>query len=336
MLDLMRLKDSNTTKKLRNLLDEFISPPHEKFIINSLKTLVALGAITDINDNGTITKMGEAICKFRAISPCLARSIIASHFYGVSRSLCDIVALSHSAGGRIGNIFNQYYPDKRKNAEWNRKELNKHKNAMRMFEHPYGDYMTMLKAYKIYLRFIGDKKKDAEDANLEHNIVTDNFVDVDINEEADINNENENIDNIQNIQNLDDLDDNNKIKPGVSKWCKEHYLNARKLATVRELSRQLYRTLQDLLKPYTYVKPVGRALTKKEKENISIMEINSVLDEINDVPNTPDTPDTATTPTTDEYNINDDAIIESMKGGFIRRIEKEEEIERLETNVKRF
>ena len=114
ILDIMRMENANTVKTMRIFLDEFMDPPHEKFIINSLKTLEALGAITTLNGEGIITPMGYAISKFRAISPCFARSIIASHFYGVSRSICDIIALSHIAGGRIGNFFIKYYPDKKK------------------------------------------------------------------------------------------------------------------------------------------------------------------------------------------------------------------------------
>ena len=82
ILNLMKLPSANTVKNLRDLLDEFISPPHEKFILNSLRTLVALGAITSIQDNGTITPMGVALSKFRAIEPNHARAVIASHFYG--------------------------------------------------------------------------------------------------------------------------------------------------------------------------------------------------------------------------------------------------------------
>ena len=307
ILDIMRMKDAETVKKMRVFLDEFMDPPHEKFIINSLRTLEALGAITTINDEGIITPMGNAISKFRVISPCFARSIIASHFYGVSRSICDIVALAHAADGRIGNFFTKYYPDKKKGADWNKKEFNRHKNVMKSFEHPYGDYMTMLKAYRMYSIKRGEAavtpvadKDDKDDKIVLENIIDDNV-----------------------------LEEDKNINPSIRKWCKDNFLNARKLANVRQNSMQFYRTLQQLVKPYQYEKGNEKGKEKGKgkdkmsvKDKISIMEINSVLDEI-------DTNEGGAMP-----------IVEGVQtvqnGGYIRRIAKEEEMEKLETNVKRF
>ena len=311
ILDIMRMKSADTVKTMRVFLDEFIDPPHERFIINSLKTLEALGAITSIDSHGVITPMGEAITKFRVISPCFARSIIASHFYGVSRAVCDIIALSHSANGRIGNFFIKYYPDKKKGADWNKKEYNRHKNVMKSFEHPYGDYMSMLKAFRLYSKFLSsnnetaDKSKNIEDIQIPvEDIIEENIQEEDV-----------------------------KIKPSVRKWCKDNFLNARKLAAIKQMSLQFYRTLQQIMKPYQYEKPKGRELSKQEKaeikEKISIMEINSVLDELD--------PDVAIS---NEPNVDVDVDIDmNMKmqsGGFVRRIEKEEEMAKLEKNVKRF
>ena len=304
ILDILRMDSADTIKKMRSFLDEFIDPPHEKFIINSLKTLEALGAITSLADNGVITPMGKAISKFRVISPCFARSIIASHFYGVSRSICDIVALSHAADGRIGNFFVKYFPDKKKSAEWNKKELNRHKNIMKSFEHPYGDYMSMLKAYKIFLEKSSTKNEDTKN--------------LDIIIEKEINNLESSV-----------LEDRIKLKPSIRAWCKANFLNARKLANVKQTSMQLYRTLQEIMKPYQYERPKGQMLSKKEKadikEKITIMEINSVLDEIE-------------TDTNDENYVDNDVFnkLELQSGGFIRRIAKEEDMEKLEKNVKRF
>jgi len=317
ILDIMRMENANTVKTMRIFLDEFMDPPHEKFIINSLRTLEALGAITTLNGEGVITPMGYAISKFRAISPCFARSIIASHFYGVSRSICDIIALSHIAGGRIGNFFTKYYPDKKKGADWNKKEFFRHKNVMKSFEHPYGDYMSMLKAYRLYLKAVGENAK-------EHDKVND---DKEGKEGNDINNIIDDIidDNIQ--------EEDKKINPSVSKWCRDNYLNARKLANIKQNSMQLYRTLQQIIKPYQYVRPneKQRHLSKKEKadinEHISIMEVNSVLDELEE-----GVVDIVESP---ESLVNEDKLL-AQYGGFIRRIEKEEEMDKLEPNVKRF
>ena len=315
ILDIMKMENNNTVKNMRSFLDEFISPPHEKFIINSLKTLEALGAITSWNNEGIITPMGIAISKFRVISPCFARSIIASYFYGVSRSVCDIIALAHEADGRIANFFIKYYPDKKKSAEWNKKELFRHKNIMKSFEHPYGDYMSMLKAYKMYLKIAHDKEETKKENPTKPTTPTTPTTPTPTTNLEDI------ID--ENIQ-----EEDKKITPGVYKWCKEHYLNARKLANVKQTSMQLYRTINDIIKPYQYEKPKGRELSKKEKEDISIMNVNEVLDEIDT--NASNSQNAQNTP-----NLSN-AEMHLQSGGFIRRINKEEEMKKLEPNVKRF
>jgi hypothetical protein len=89
------------------------------------------------------------------------------------------------------------------------------------------------------------------------------------------------------------------------------------------------------MKPYQYERPKDmkdmkdRKLSKKEKaiikEKLSIIEIDSVLDELE--PNAPYSPNSSN-------NIDKDIVLQN--GGFIRRIAKEEEMEKLEQNVKRF
>jgi hypothetical protein len=186
----------------------------------------------------------------------------------------------------------------------------------------------MLKAYKMYLKFIGSKNEDEKDGKNGVNDVND------VNDNNQTSAENIIEENIQ--------EDDVKMKPSVKKWCKDNFINPRKLATVKQTSMQLYRTLQEIMKPYQYERPKGmQKLSMKEKaeinEKISIMEINSVLDELD--------PDVAISnePNVDvdmNMNMNMDMDMDmNMKmqsGGFVRRIEKEEEMSKLEKNVKRF
>jgi HrpA-like RNA helicase len=333
ILDLLKMSDINTIKQLRLFLDEFISPPHEKFIINALNTLYALGAITDINNNGKITPMGLALSKFRSLDPNFARSLIASHFYGCSRSVCDIIALSITAEGRIDSILSKFYPDKKKSKEWNNKELAKHKKIMKSFEHHYGDYMSILKAYKMYLsvavKIKDDKiKEDKAQQNKINNIIT----------ESQINNKIREIN--PNIEfTLDDDDENEydvKSSPSLNKWCKEHYISPRKMAKVRKLSGELYRTLQSTLNPYQSKKPY-KELSKADKQSLSIIEVNEVLDSVEPIPESKTNIDSSSSSSSLSSS---SSIIEKeikeQEGGFIRQMYKEEELQKLEPNVKRF
>jgi len=324
ILDLLKMTDINTINKVRLFLDEFISPPHEKFIINALNTLYALGAITDINNEGKITPMGLALSKFRSLEPNFARSIIASHFYGCSYSVCDIIALAITAEGRLDSIFSKYYPDKKKSKEWNNKELDKHKKIMKLFAHDYGDYMSILKAYKMYLTFalkLKDNKikEDKEKQNEINNII----------KESKINTKIETIKS--NVEfTLDDEENEYDIKssPSLNKWCKEHYISPRKMAKARKISAELYRTLQSTLNPYQSKKPY-KELSKADKHRLSMIEVNEVLDSIEVIPESKT-----------EFELSSSLIIEKeikeQEGGFIRQIYKEEELQKLEPNVKRF
>jgi HrpA-like RNA helicase len=344
ILDLMRLPEANTVKKLRGLLDEFISPPHEKFIISGLKTLGALGAITTITDEGTITPMGMALCKFRSIKVNFARSLIASYFYGCARSMCDIVAIANIANGRIDVIFQTYYADNKKSKEWNKKEWNRYTNVMKGFEHPYGDYMTMLKAYREYLKIAGAKTDEekvggvggagAVAGGVAGGVAGEELIDFLANDEAE-----PEIDN---------------IKPSVKKWCREHFLNANKLSQAKKTSQQLYFTLQQVLRPFQAKREPReprdfnkqlRKLSKAEKEKVVVDEVNSVMDEVDlnfnlddEIIKEMEKADKLKKEEMEKmqkitYNMTDDT---EQTGGYIRQIEKEEEMQRLEPNVMRF
>ena len=317
ILDLLKMTDINTIKQLRLFLDEFISPPHEKFIISALNTLYALGAITDINNEGKITPMGLALSKFRSLDPNFARSLIASHFYGCSRSVCDIIALAISADGRIDSIFSKYYPDKKKSKEWNNKELAKNKKIMKSFEHHYGDYMSILKAYKMYLavalKIKDDKEKDDKAKQNENKTEPKPKPIVEF--------------TIDDEENEDDI----KSSPSLNKWCREHYISARKMARVRKLSGDLYRTLQSTLNPYQSKKPYNE-LSKADKQRLSIIEVNEVLDSVEPIPDSKTDYDSSSS---SSLSIIEKEVIE-QDGGFIRQIYKEEELQKLEPNVKRF
>ena len=319
------MKEVNTIKKMRDFLDQFISPPHEKFIINALNTLYALGAITNMNNNGDgqITPMGLALCKFRALPPNFARSIIASHFYGCSRSVCDIIALATVADGRLDSIFIKYREDKKKSKDQNKKEFSKHKNIMKSYEHEYGDYMSILNAYRMYMKYAIGMKEKIQDTPTDTSpeIPEESYPDLTIpsNHPTDYPTE----------PSDDETGEDVKSPPSVNKWCKEHYINARKMSLVRKLSGDLYRTLQTTLKPYQANRPF-KELSKADKHRMSIIEVNEVLDSI-------DTIQTDINPYSPSILTSDmNAEISLQSGGFIRQINKEEELEKLEPNVKRF
>lgn len=322
ILDLMKLPVANTVLGVRALLDEFISPPHEKFILNSLRTLHALGAITNIQDDGAITPLGFALSRFRTIKANHARALIAAHFYGVSRSVCDIIALAHESDGRLELIFQEFWPDKKKKPEVNKREMQRWMGIMKGFAHPLGDYMTLLKAYRMYLKVAAKLPIDE--------LVPETTVDM-LGDDA------------EDLMPLSEgefgSDEEVKIAPSIRKWCKEHYINANRMKRVQLMSRQLYYTLQKIVRPV--VSNTNKKQTKLEKLNEKLEEdIDTNMTEIEE-------------PTRESIRYSKISRVSDSKmtmldkpkeqeipieqeGGFMKRIREQEAADRLEANVRRF
>jgi len=347
VLNLMKLPEAATVAKVRVLLDEFISPPHEKFILNSLRTLNALGAITSIQEEGTITPMGFAISKFRAINANHARAVIASHFYGVSRSVCDIIALATETDGRMDAMFQEFRPDKKKKPEQNKKEERRWMSIMRSFAHPLGDYMTLLKAYKMYLQVASKVPLDqvAPEPNLEDGAP----IEAEEQELLELSPEGES------------PDEDIKQPPSVRKWCRENYINANRMARVRRTSRQIWTTLQQIVRPLQHrredlaapqAKRQSKLEKKLEKENENIEhDVDTSMTELDDVVpmQSKQTKQisksshresrysriskTAELPDKEAHHNKED---QHQSGGFIQRIQQQEVVDRLEPHVRRF
>ena len=323
ILDLMKIPLASTIKLVRNLLDEFISPPHEKFILNSIRTLQALGAITDITPSGTITPMGFALTKFRSIKVNYARALIASFFYGCSRAMCDIIALVTVADGMLSSIFLDYYADKKKTPEWNKKESFRHTNIIKSYAHPLGDYMTLLKAYRIYLKkyeqlqpiqpiqpiqpkqklspivaSISHKKTQKQSktnskkqSKLQSKLQSKKQKNINIKGGSvpGINNNDNNDTTDEELLDLDDeITKTPQDNPTIKKWCRDNYLNPKNISKVKRASKQLYDTLMKTVRPYEYKHK------KPEDRN------------------------------------------KDLKGGFLQKIEEQERLDKLEPVVQRF
>lgn len=337
ILDLMKLPEANTVLGVRNLLDEFISPPHEKFILNSLRTLHALGAITNIQDAGAITPLGFALSRFRTIKANHARSLIAGHFYGVSRSVCDIIALAHETDGRIELIFQEFRPDKKKKPEVNKREMQKWMGIMKGFAHPLGDYMTLLNAYRMYLKVAAKLPVGELVPETTLDMLGDDAGDLamPLPEEGE--------------QNEEEI----KMAPSVRKWCKEHYINANRMKRVQFMSKQLYYTLQKIVRPVVpkEAKPNKQSISKKqsklEKQEEQLeQDIDANMTEIEEptresirysrIAKVPDSNPMELAKLEEQEQGQGQGQGQEQEGGFMQRIRAQEAIDRLESNVRRF
>jgi len=149
ILDIYLLEYVKNTRDVRKFLNQLLSPPSNEFIMSGLNKLYALGAIDNINDNGTITEMGSALSQFRAIECNFAKSILASYYYHCKKDVINIILISMQIDGRIDNLFEKYRPrNKRLSEKEMRKEEMEYTKIQKSFYSQYGDYFTILNVYQ--------------------------------------------------------------------------------------------------------------------------------------------------------------------------------------------
>lgn len=242
MLDLMRLKYINNVKDLKVLLNEFITPPTDKFVNSSLRTLRHLGAISSDNNDGVMTSLGKAITQFRGVKPQFSRTIIYSYFYKCSKEICDIIAISIISDGRMDMIFEEFKPDK--NKPGNKKAQTEYNQIRNRMTHKYGDYMTCYTAYQTYL----NRKNKGNPINKDSNNTN----------KDDSNKDSKNNNGFDDSGIIIEDEDNqveftteikyNKSQGLLKKWCKDNYLKFNKLEYISNTSKQLRETLKKLIR----------------------------------------------------------------------------------------
>jgi len=290
--------------------------------------------------------MGIAMTKFRAIEPNHARAVIASHFYGVSRSVCDIIALATETDGRMDAMFQEFRPDKKKKPEQNKKEERRWMSIMKSFAHPLGDYMTLLKTYNIYMK-VAEKiplDETAPEPTLE------NGAPIEAEQEL-----------LELSPEGESPEEDIKQPPSVRKWCRENYINANRMARVRRTSRQIWTTLQQIVRPLQHRRedlaaPRAKRQSKlehnleKNNENIE-KDVDTNMTELDNVVPMQSKQSKQTKQSsksshheslysriskTAELPEQDTHLQEAQSGGFIQRIQQQEAVDRLEPHVRRF
>ena len=148
MIDIFRMNDVNSIGEMRLFFNQLIDPPDEIFIKSALMILYALGAITSMNNEGTVTEIGDAISKFRSLKPTHAKSILSAYYNWCKEEVIDIISIIASMDGQLSRLLQPYRPPK-KGSEYGitRKEFDTIRSK---FIHKYGDHLTLLKIYEIF------------------------------------------------------------------------------------------------------------------------------------------------------------------------------------------
>lgn len=247
-LDLLRLPYINNVKDLKNLLNKFISPPHQSFIEDGLNTLSTLGCITTKSNIGKLTTLGEVISKFRGLKPEMGVTLVNSYFYKCSNEVSKIIALMNLFDGQIESLFLSYQVNKRLTPKLEKVAKTKFDNYRRELTNGKDDIssiLTLLKHYQeekerlgLNLEVVKSPVSPLLDVELSREAIEDDLI-VDLNNGTTKKNNNKEV----------ILSPSQKsIQRKLEKWCKERSINAKHMRRLNDVSRQIKRVLLDSMK----------------------------------------------------------------------------------------
>lgn len=155
VLRLLALEKIETVDDVKKMLDDFIEPPTHKYINESVKQLEEMTLVAD----GRLTRLGKIIVDMRD-DPMEAMSIYAAHHLNCAKEVIAVISMMNACKGTLNELFN--LPMNNMDEEEDAKQIKylegKFKTAKEAFNTRYGDHLTLLKMFNMYLK----KKKDEE------------------------------------------------------------------------------------------------------------------------------------------------------------------------------
>lgn len=134
--DVLRfLKNEKTVKKTKELLNNFIEPPHPDLITSAFRILYLLNAI----DKTEITSTGLLMLETRVNDVYMAKSLIKSYKYGCAQEMSIIISFLEAVNYKPQDIFITIESKSKKRNE-----------VIKKLTHKYGDHLTLLNIYQKY------------------------------------------------------------------------------------------------------------------------------------------------------------------------------------------
>ena len=153
---------------LNDYLLRLIEAPYEETVSESLKRLIALGALTVNENKAYLNNIGIGMNKFDSIPMEMSRALLSSYDYNCSYELCNVAALIELSDGNFDSLFIKYKADKRMNTTQQKIEKNNHTKILAKLSSSYGDLVSFLKIYK-YFENIRYNGKNNRQSNQESN-----------------------------------------------------------------------------------------------------------------------------------------------------------------------
>ena len=241
ILDIFRISYIKNLGDVKQLLNEMMSPPEQKFVDSAVHKLYSMETITSKDSKGVLTELGNDISKFSSINIQLSRAIIASYYYHCKYELIPIVVIIEMLGGRIEGIYNKYRHDRKLSNKENEKEEKKFIEKQHKFDSKYGDFLTIHNIYQAFIEFMKLPKEYDNNFNKSGGSL--------------LNNEYNNISTTNSEVSLESL--TKKNYKDARNWCIEHGINSKYLVKndknkwnkIQNDARQLDQTLMKIVRP---------------------------------------------------------------------------------------
>lgn len=155
-LRLLNIPTINNVNNLLSVFSQFIEPPKEKYIKNSIKQLMQLGLIK----NEEITPMGKLVADLQ-VEPNVGVSIITAYKFNLVSDVCIIFAFIDAIKNNLSELY-KLPSDIIEDTPENKQRLNslkdKFNTARKKHFNKHGDHLSLLKVFEKY-QTQKDKKK---------------------------------------------------------------------------------------------------------------------------------------------------------------------------------
>lgn len=159
---LLNTQHINNINELTTTLESFIQPPRKEYVKRELAYLRNLGLLTDITNNGELTKIGKDVATLQMQMED-ALSLIMAYRLNCFREVASILAMIDIINANISQLFilptDANIQEIDDNVEKRRKLVSKFEDSKKHFDNKYGDHIALLKIFGEYEKKRGTPEK---------------------------------------------------------------------------------------------------------------------------------------------------------------------------------
>ena len=153
-INLLMIESVGNTDNLEKMLHDFIEPPENEYINESLNMLRELGLVKD----KVLTPLGKIVYNLR-MDPMEALTIYCAYHLNCVKEVIAIISMINTTKGNITALFNiPVDAAEEKDAKQSKFLMKKFDTAIEVFNNKYGDHLSLLQMFNTYL-----KKKESDE-----------------------------------------------------------------------------------------------------------------------------------------------------------------------------